>query len=333
MIHPIDRARAIERFEAIPRLALGHYPTPVEKLPRLRDALGGGPRLWMKRDDYTGPGCGGNKVRKLEYVLAAAQADGADAVITCGGVRSNHCRATAMMAARLGMHCVLVQNQPAKPYPHLPASLAIEQMSGAQIVPVYDRTERAPTMERIARELRTQGRHPAIVPLGASTPQGALGFVSAASELAAQLDARQLRIDAVFFSSSSGGTHAGLAAGKELFLNPAMRLIGVSPDDPSESIAATVRGILQGIAIRLGAEMDAEIEVLDDYIGEGYGIESEAGREALQLLARTEGILLDPVYTAKAMAALIGWIRKGILDKDANVLFWHTGGQMALFHA
>ncbi|MBL8217919.1 MAG: D-cysteine desulfhydrase family protein [Bryobacterales bacterium] len=331
MIHPIDRARAVERFEAIPRLALGHYPTPIEKLPRFREALGGGPRLWMKRDDYTGPGCGGSKVRKLEYVLAAAQAEGADAVITCGGVRSNHCRITAMMAAKLGLECVLVQNQPVQPYPHTPASLAIEEMVGARIVPVYDRAERAPTMERIAEELRGEGRHPVIIPLGASAPLGALGLVSAASELAAQLAARELRIDAIFFSSSSGGTHAGLAAGKELFLNPGTQLIGVSPDDPSESIAGVVREIFHGVAARLGVEMNAEIEVLDEYIGDGYGIESEAGREALGMLARTEGILLDPVYTAKAMAALMDWIRGGKLSKDANVLFWHTGGQMALF--
>ncbi|MFN7936827.1 MAG: D-cysteine desulfhydrase family protein [Bryobacteraceae bacterium] len=333
MIHPIDRARAIERFEAIPRLALGHYPTPIEKLPRLREALGGGPRLWMKRDDLTGPGCGGNKVRKLEYIFAAAQAEAADTVITCGGVRSNHCRATAMMAAKLGLHCVLVQNQPAQPYPHTPASLAIEQMVGARIVPVYDRTERAPTMERIAAELRSEGRRPVIIPLGASAPQGAMGFVSAASELAAQLDARELRIDTIFICCSSGGTLSGLAAGKELFLNPQTRIIGVSPDDPSESIAATVRTIVQGIGERLNIAFDPTIEILDEYIGDGYGIESEAGREALHLTARTEGILLDPVYTAKAMAALIHWIRQGKLGKDDNVLFWHTGGQMALFHA
>jgi len=333
MIHPIDRAKAIERFEAIPRLALGHYPTPIEKLAGLRAALGGGPRLWMKRDDYTGPGCGGSKVRKLEYVLAAAQAEGADAVITCGGVRSNHCRITAMMAAKLGLECVLVQNQPAQPYRHNPASLAIEEMVGARIVPVYDRAARGSTMERIADELREQGRHPVIIPLGASAPQGALGLVSAASELAAQLAARELRCDTIFFSSSSGGTHAGLAAGKELFLNPDTRLIGVSPDDPSESIASTVCDIFRGIAAMLGVEMDARIEVRDEYIGDGYGVESEAGREALHLLARTEGILLDPVYTAKAMAALIDWQRQGKLSKDSNVLFWHTGGQMALFHA
>lgn len=331
MIHPMDRARAVERFEAIPRLALGHYPTPIEKLSRLRDALGGGPRLWMKRDDLTGPGCGGNKVRKLEYVLAAAQAEGADAVITCGGVRSNHCRATAMLAAKLGLECTLVLNQPTTPYPQKPASLAIDEMVGARIVPVYRREDRAPTMERVQETYAAEGKKAVVIPLGASTALGALGFVGAASELAAQMDAKELRFDAIFFSSSSGGTQAGLIAGKELFLEPDVRLIGVSPDDPSLSIQTTVTSILQGITERLHVELDAPVEVLDGYIGEGYGIESDAGREALELTARTEGILLDPVYTAKAMAGLLDWIRQGRLTREQNVLFWHTGGQMALF--
>ncbi len=332
MIHPIDRARAIERFEAIPRLVLGHYPTPIEKLSRFRDALGGGPRIWMKRDDYSGPGCGGTKVRKLEYILAAAQAEGADSVITCGGVRSNHCRITAMMAAKLGLACTLVQNQPATPYADTPASLALERLVGSRIVPVFDRKERAPAMERIAEELREQGKRPVIIPLGASAPLGSMGTVSAASELAAQMAARELRFDAIFFSSSSGGTHAGLAAGKELFLSPDVRLIGVSPDDPSADISAVVRSVFDGIASALATEMDTNIEVRDGYIGAGYGIESEAGREALELLARSEGILLDPVYTAKAMAGLIDSIRRGEWPASANLLFWHTGGQMALFH-
>lgn len=330
MIHPIDRGRAVDRFDAIPRLALGHYPTPLEKLSRLRAALGGGPRLFMKRDDLTGPGCGGNKVRKLEYVLAEAQA-GATTVITCGGVRSNHCRATAMLAAKLGLECILVLNQPAVAYPQKPASLAIDEMTGARIVPVWNRDERTSTMERIAEELAVEGKQPVVIALGASTPLGAMGYVSAASELAAQLDVMEMRPDVIFFSSSSGGTQAGLIAGKQLFLHPETRLIGVSPDDPESSIQSTVRSILDGIGERLGVEIEEPIEVMDQYVGDGYGVESEAGREALELVIRTEGILLDPVYTAKAMAAMIDCIRKGQLREPMNILFWHTGGQMALF--
>jgi D-cysteine desulfhydrase len=330
-MHPIDRNRAITRLEAIPRLALGHYPTPVEKMPRLRAALGGGPKLFIKHDDYSGPGFGGNKVRKLEYVLAAAQAEGADAVITCGGERSNHCRVTASLAARLGLECTLVLNG-ADGGPK-PASLAVDQWVGARIVRVDRRDQRAARMEEAAAELRAQGRHPVIIPLGASTPLGAMGFVAAAAELAAQMDRYEWKFDAIFFSSSSGGTHAGLAAGAQLFLAPGVQLFGVSPDDSSASIQSTVESILTGVGERLGTEFEGGVQVLDGYVGAGYGIESDAGRQALELAARTQGILLDPVYTAKAMAGMIDRIRGGQFSESQCVLFWHTGGQLALFHA
>jgi len=334
VIHPIDRSRAVERFESIPRLALGHYPTPLEKLSRLRAVLGpNAPKLYMKREDLTGPGCGGNKVRKLEYLLAEAQHAGADTVITCGGVRSNHCRATAMLAAKLGLDCVLVQNQPSTPYAAKPASLAIEEWVGARIVPVYDRAQRETMMEQMAAETRAAGRHPYIIPLGASTPLGAMGAAGAVAELAAQMDAIELRsFDAIYFSSSSGGTHAGLSAGAQLFLRPDTKLIGVSPDDPKDSIQSTVSRIIDGMGERLGVAFENAVSIVDEFIGGGYGIESEAGREALSLVARTEGILLDPVYTAKAMAALIAAVRAGTYTSKQTVLFWHTGGQMALFY-
>ena len=332
MIHPIDRHRAIERFEAVPHLALGHYPTPVEKLPRLKAALGCSQRLYIKREDYAGAGLGGNKVRKLEYIFSEVLRDGADVVITCGGLRSNHCRATAMLAAKLGLGCVLVMNEPAHPYAATPASYAINEWVGARIVRVAERQERAPTMERIADELRAAGRKPAIIPLGASTPLGALGQVSAMQELAGQLAELRFGFDAVFCSTSSGGTQAGLLAGKALFLDAETEVYGVSADDPRSSIQETVSGILQGIGERLGLPLDESIHVDDSQVGGGYGIETEAGREALQLLARTEGILLDPVYTAKAMAGMMAAIRRGTLAAEARVLFWHTGGQMALFY-
>lgn len=168
-MHPMDRSRAVDRFEAVPRLAFGHYPTPLEKMPRLRAALGGGPALFIKRDDYTGAGLGGNKVRKLEYVLAAAQTDGVDSIITCGGEGSNHCRVTAMLAARLGLECTLVLNG-GREGARKPASVAVEEMVGARIVRVESRGERNPAMERAAGELRGKGRRPLIIPVGASTP-------------------------------------------------------------------------------------------------------------------------------------------------------------------
>lgn len=327
MIHPMDRARAVERFDRIPRLALGHYPTPVEKLTRLRQALGGGPKLYIKRDDYTGPGFGGNKVRKLEYLLSEAQTAGADCVITCGGEKSNHCRATAMMSARLGLECHLVLNPPAVAG-GLPASLAIDEWVGAKITRVAKGGERAPMMEQIANRLRAEARNPYVIPLGASTPLGAMGFVGAASELAAQTE---FRFDAIFVCSSSGGTQSGLAAGLQLFL-PETKLIGISPDDSTASIQSAVSRIVTGIGVKLGVEFDTTTEVLDEYVGPGYGVESPAGREAFDLTARTEGLLLDPVYTAKAMAGMLASIRAARFSDNQRILFWHTGGQLALFH-
>lgn len=328
----IDRARAIRRFEQIPRLALGHYPTPVEPMLRLREALGPeAPELYIKHDDYSGPGFGGNKVRKLEYLLAAAREQGADTLITCGAPGSNHCRVTAMLAARLGLDCVLVLNRSAATQPSKPANLALDELCGARIVWVERRAERALAMEEIATQLRSQGRRPSVIALGASTPLGAMGYVAAAGELAAQCRALGLSFDAIFFCSSSGGTQAGLVAGKQLFLEDGIELYGVSPDDSEAQIAAGVKALLRGMGQMLETELDAPVCVLDGYVGAGYGIETPEARQALELLARTEGVILDPVYTAKAMAGLLDWVRSGRLKKTMNVLFWHTGGQLALF--
>lgn len=328
------REQAIERFESIPRLNFGHYPTPIEELPRLREALGAGaPRIFIKRDDYTGPGFGGNKVRKLEYVLAKAQAEGAEAAVSCGGVKSNHARVTAAICARLGLRCVLVLNPAAVMYEGLtPASLAADHWFGAETIHVANREERIAMLDATAERLRAEGRTVAVIPLGGSIPLGAMGFVRGVRETLAQLDAMKAPIRWVFHSSSSGGTQAGICAGAQLFGWEGVRVLGVSPDDPAESIAGEVGRILRGMSEMLDVELDDRARVLDEYAGEGYGIPSPQGEEALALLARTEGIVLDPVYTAKAMAALLDWIRTGGIAPEENVLFWHTGGQLALFY-
>ncbi len=183
-------------------------------------------------------------------------------------------------------------------------------------------------MEQLAARLQGEGRTPHIIPLGASVPLGAMGFVSAVPELAAQTE---FQFDAIFVCSSSGGTQAGLAAGLQLFL-PETKLIGISPDDDSASIQSTVSRILLGVGEKLGVEFETSVEVLDAYTGPGYGIESPEGRAAFELAARTEGLVLDPVYTAKAMAGMLDQIGKGRFRDDARILFWHTGGQLALFH-
>jgi len=330
---------AIDRLHSIPRLSFGHYPTPIEELPRLRAALieevgtGKVPQIFIKRDDYTGPGFGGNKVRKLEYVLAQAVADGAEIAITCGGLKSNHCRVTAAMCARLGLKCILVLNEPAYELTLKPASLRADELYGAEIHRVKNRDERNSTMEAIAARLRSEGKNVVVIPLGASIPLGAIGFVRAVEEAAAQLKTVGVRPDYVFHSSSSGGTQAGLVAGNQLFDLATKQIIGVSADDPSDSISAEVGKIIRGIGEVLDAEFDGNVTVLEEFIGPGYGIDSPESVAAIELLARTEGLMLDPVYSAKAMAGLLDWIRQGRFSESDTALFWHTGGQLALFYA
>ncbi len=332
---------ASDRLHAIPRLSFGHYPTPIEELPRLREALVREvgirkvPRIFIKRDDYTGPGFGGNKVRKLEYVLAQALADSTEVAITCGGLKSNHARVTAAMCARLGLRCILVLNEPAYELTLKPASLRADELYGAEIHRVRNRDERNSTMEAIAARLRSEGKNVIVIPLGASIPLGALGFVRAVEETKAQFDAMGIDPDWTYLSSSSGGTQAGLEAGSQIFDVP-LTLIGVSPDDPASSISPEIEKIIRGVGELLGLPAGTLVEesiVLDKYVGPGYGIDSPESVAAIELLARTEGIFLDPVYTAKAMAGLIDEIRYGGLASCDTVLFWHTGGQLALFYA
>jgi D-cysteine desulfhydrase len=327
--------QAIEQFNAIPRLNYGVYPTPIEEASRFREALGrNAPRIFIKRDDYTGPGFGGNKVRKLEYALAKASASGAEVVITIGGVKSNHARVTAAMCAKLGLRCILILNSAAVTHEGLkPASLTIDELFGAEVIRVANSEDRASMAESVAEKLRGEGKNVAVIPLGASTPLGAFGFVRAVQEAKAQFEAIDTRIDYIFHSSSSGGTQAGIVAGCQLFDWRDVKIAGVSADDPSASISEQIGGIIRGVGEALDAQLSEDVRVLDEYTGPGYGVPSAQGDEATGLLARTEGVILDPVYTAKAMAALIDWVRKSRLTENDNVLFWHTGGQLALFYA
>jgi D-cysteine desulfhydrase family pyridoxal phosphate-dependent enzyme len=333
MMSQSNFAESRARLDAIPRLHYGYYPTPLEELPRLRSALGpNAPRLFIKRDDYTGPGFGGNKVRKLEYVLAQAQADGAEIAITVGGEKSNHARVTAAICARLGLRCVLVLNAAAVGHAGWePASLAVDKFYGAEIQRVTSRTERCSTMTALAEQFRAEGRCVIEIPLGASIPLGALGFVQAVAEAQKQLNALGVNLTHIFHSTSSGGTQAGLLAGCQLFGLDA-QVIGVSADDPADVIASDIATIIQGLGEMLEAPLRGEATVLDQYIGPGYGVDSPESVAALELVARTEGLLLDPVYSAKAMAGLLDWIRQGKLTAADTVLFWHTGGQLALFY-
>ena len=318
-----------ETLARFPSLPLVPAPTIIEPLPRLSALLGGGPPLFIKRDDAIAFGFGGNKVRKLALVAARAQADGADTLITAGGVQSNHARATAATAARLGMRAVLVAN--GEPPPRLTANALLDALLGAEVVYVAAREDRAPAILAVAERVRAEGRRPFAIPIGASTPLGALAYALAMAELVEQMPAP----DVIVHASSSGGTQAGLVLGCRM-LGLSTRVVGISADETAPSLQSQVRAIISGVADLL--EMDlvqisrgTAIEVDDRFVGAGYGIPTDESREALELAARTEGIFLDPTYTAKAMAGLIAYVRQQRFKEHQTVLFWHTGGQVGLF--
>lgn len=322
-------ASALDRLFTVPALDLWPAPSPVQELSRLRQALGGGPRLLIKRDDAIPFGFGGNKVRKIALVAARAVAEGADTLLSVGGVQSNSARVVAATAARMGLKCVLVANG-ARP-DRLTANALLDDLLGADVHYVTARDERAPAMAAIAAQLRRQGRHPFEIPLGASTPLGALGFARGLAELVGQ----GVVPDAIFHSTSSGGTQSGLLAGCALYNLPT-RVIGISADDSSGSIQATVRAVMTGMGELLGVDGEAlaaarQIEVDDGFVGGGYGQPTDATHEAVRMLARQEAIFLDHTYTAKAMAGLLSYVRGGGFSADQTVLFWHTGGQVGLF--
>jgi len=314
---------------SLPSLPLLQSPTPIERMDRLSALLGGGPRLVVKRDDAIPFGFGGNKVRKLALVAGRAKAEGADTLITAGGVQSNHLRATAAVAARLGMRAILVAN--GEPQSQPTANALLDRLLAAEMVYVAAREERAPKMLEVAAQVRANGGRPFAIPIGASTPLGALSFALAVAELTDQMPAP----DVIVHSTSSGGTQAGLVAGCRLLRLPT-RVLGVSADESANALQNEVRAIVSGIAdmLRLDPSELAKgtpIEVDDRFVGSGYGVETDASREAIELAARTEALFLDPTYTAKAMAALIAYVRQQKFVAGQTVLFWHTGGQVGLF--
>jgi 1-aminocyclopropane-1-carboxylate deaminase/D-cysteine desulfhydrase-like pyridoxal-dependent ACC family enzyme len=264
----------------------------------------------------------------MEMVAAEACDAGADTLVTIGGVQSNHARVTAATAAKLGMRCVLVLNgePPSKPA----GNALLDALLGAEIHYVADRAGRVPAMQRVAERLRAEGRRPFEIPLGASTPTGALGYARAVLELEEQGPLP----DAIVHSTSSGGTQAGLTAGCAVADAPTV-VLGISADDPAATIVATVREILGGMETRLampeGELRERFVTVDDRFVGAGYGIPSDASREAAALVARTEAIFLDPTYSAKAMAGLIAGVRAGAWNSQETVLFWHTGGLPGIF--
>jgi D-cysteine desulfhydrase len=319
-------------WNEVPRARITCLPTPVVELRRL-SALLGGPRLLMKRDDLTGLGMGGNKTRKLEFLLGEALSQGCDAVITGGATQSNHCRQTAAAAAAVGLECHLALGGEAPDLPE--GNLLLDYLFGAVVhwCGEHRKGERIPA---IAEALRAQGRRPYLIPYGGSNAVGALGFVAAVEELQEQLVRRGDRVDTVVFPSSSGGTHAGITVGIDALGMPT-RVVGIGIDRREAGEPAydqELADLANEVAARLGLGRRYRaggFSLRGEYLGAGYGVVGDREREAIRVVARQEGILLDPVYTGRAMGGLLAMIRGGEFAPSETVLFWHTGGAPALF--
>ena len=318
-----------------PRTRLAHLPTPLEYMPRLSEHLGG-PKIWVKRDDCTGLGSGGNKTRKLEFLIADALAAGADTIITQGAVQSNHARQTAAAAAKLGLACeILLENRiqnPAEQYLHS-GNVFLDHLYGAQTHHYPGGTDMNAAMEERAVELRAKGQQPYIIPGGGSNPVGALGYVNCALELINQANEQQLKIDHLIHATGSAGTQAGLIVGLKA-MHSGIPLLGIGVNAPRQAQEEKVFDLAVQTAAYVGAEgcvQRADVVANCDYVGEGYGIPTKAMKEALLLLARLEGLLFDPVYSGKGLAGLIDLVQKGHFDANENLVFLHTGGSMGLF--
>lgn len=310
------------------RLPIAHLPTPIEKMDRLSRHLGGS-TLYIKRDDQTGLATGGNKTRKLEFLVADALAQQYDHLVTVGGPQSNHCRQTAAAAAKFGLGCSLVLN--GAPPSRITGNLLLDQLLGAHVYWTNGRS-RKEVLAEVTTELTTMGRKPYNIPLGGSNVLGATGYVLAMQELTTQLATQRLNIEFIVVASSSGGTQAGMALGARVY-DFRGQIIGISIDQEAEDLQMQIAALATATATHLGLGMVSvaqTVSVNDDYLGEGYAIVGEPEREAIQMVAQMEGILLDPVYTGRAMAGLIDLIRWGAFTRGQSVLFWHTGGTAAL---
>lgn len=324
----------------LPKFALAHLPTPLEPLERLRaeltKTLPAVPQLYIKRDDCTGLALGGNKTRKLEFLIGEALANRATAVVSEGGLQSNHVRQTAAAAARAGLACHLVLNHTVPITTEIyrnNGNLLLDRLLGAMIHRCEAGETRAARSARVIEELRAKGEAPYYIPLGGSNATGALGYAAAALELLQQAKERGLAIDHVAVASSSGGTQAGLILGMAM-AGADVPVLGVDIDHDPEHALALVRDITQAAAdkVRLRTPIPSSaFQLARGYAAPGYGQPNPGMIEAVQLLARLEGIVLDPVYTGKAMAGLIDLVRKGTFGANETVVFIHTGGAPGLF--
>lgn len=318
-----------------PRVSLGHFPTPLEPMDRLSEKLGG-PRLWVKRDDCTGLSTGGNKTRKLEFLMADALKAGADTIITQGATQSNHARQTAAAAAKLGLDCkILLEDRTGSNAENyiLNGNVLLDRLHGAPVSKRAGGTDMNAEMEVLADTLRDGGKNPYVIPGGGSNAIGALGYVNCARELVEQASDVGMEIDALVHATGSSGTQAGLVAGLAA-LQSSIHLLGIGVRAPQEKQEGMVFDVAVKTAAHMGTGLQIErdrVRANCDFVGPGYGLPTEGMVEAIKLLARTEGLLFDPVYSGKGLDGLIKLIADGYFDGMSNVVFLHTGGSAGLF--
>lgn len=332
----VEKIGMLERtLDTFPRIRLGHLPTPLEPMDRLSEHLGG-PRLWVKRDDCTGLSGGGNKTRKLEFLMADAVSREATCIITQGATQSNHARQTAAASARLGLAChILLEDRTGSNDANynLNGNVLLDQLHGATIAKRPGGADMAAEMEALADELRASGERPYVIPGGGSNSIGALGYVNCAAELTRQAHEQDLKIDALVHATGSSGTQAGLVAGLAS-LDSTIHLLGIGVRAPKEKQEGMVHALATSTADFLGNGVTILRETVRancDYVGGGYGIPTDGMRAAIKTLAELEGLLFDPVYSGKGLDGLMDQVRQGYFDGMDNVVFLHTGGSAALF--
>ena len=319
-------------LEALPRFHLAEFPTPIHYLESFSKACNG-PAIFMKRDDITSLGMGGNKTRKLEFLIGEALKQGKDTLVTAGGVQSNHCRLAAAAARKANLSCHLVLNGEQTESPN--GNLLLDKIFGAN-VHYCDRKERDTRLSQVAENLVTSGKKPYVIPVGGSNSIGSVGYVSAMLELETQLKDMHIKLDAIVFATSSGGTQAGLTLGAKI-INFKGQVLGISIDQTKtgdEPFPPVLKQIANTTAQRIGFPIqlvEEDFSLNCDYLGAGYAMPGDIEFNAIKDLAQYEGILLGPVYTARAMGGLINLIQKRYFRKDQTVLFWHTGGTPELF--
>ena len=318
-------------LESIPRIPLCLLPTPIVPLKRLTAHLGGA-KIFLKRDDLTGVAFGGNKNRKLEFLLADAKQKGADVIVTEGALQSNHCLQTAACSAKLGLKCELVLSGESLDF--VTGNLLLDQILDVKMHRARDEVGRKDLMIEVEEELRAEGKKPYMIPTGGSTSVGALGYLNCINEIATQSKELEITFSHLIHPTGSGGTQSGLLIGSELYF-PELEILGVNVGSPPGSLEKIIKGIIAdfnkdwGLKLMIG---DDSIKILEGYFGEGYGIPNQEMIDMVKLMAKLEGVFLDPVYTGKTIVGLVDLIKTDAIPKDSEVLFLHSGGGPSIFN-